>query len=169
MKTMDIESNQSFSGPIAIKVTANKQYSDMDLLEEKLAKASEISDPVCFYPRAHKKPHCYRIAGVKKDMHYSKWKLNAVAECIRNKPIIDAKNILAGLDKRGGKWIGELLEQLLEKAIRRGHNPEQIWVRTITVGGSILLRKPDIKGRGRCGTIKKPKCSMRIVLEEKTD
>ena len=102
-------------------------------------------------------------------MHYSKWKLNAVAACIRNEPYIDAKKILAGVDKKGARWIGELIDQMADKAIRRGRNPEQFWIRTITVGGSILMRKPDIKGRGRCGTIKKPVCSMRIVMEEKTD
>lgn len=52
--------------------------------------------------------------------------------------------------------------------MRRGRNPEQMFVRTATVGGSIMFKKPDIKGRGRTGVIKKPICSIRIVLEEKT-
>ena len=43
-----------------------------------------------------------------------------------------------------------------------------MFVRTITVGGSTLFKKPDIKGRGKTGLIKKPKCSMRLVMEEKT-
>jgi len=42
-----------------------------------------------------------------------------------------------------------------------------MYVRIVTVGGGVLFRAPDIKGRGRCGTIRVPKCSMRIVLEEK--
>ena len=51
--------------------------------------------------------------------------------------------------------------------MKKGRNPEQMFVRTITVGGSIMLKKPDIKGRGRTGVIRKPLCSMRMVLEEK--
>ena len=43
-----------------------------------------------------------------------------------------------------------------------------MWVKTVTVGSGVLFKAPDIKGRGRCGVIRKPKCSMRIVLEEKT-
>ena len=43
-----------------------------------------------------------------------------------------------------------------------------MYVKTITVGGSILFRKPDIKGRGRTGLIKKLRSSMRITLEEKS-
>ena len=52
-KTMDTTS-ESNDGPIAIKVTTNKTYSEMDLLDEKLERVSESRTPVCFYPRAHK-------------------------------------------------------------------------------------------------------------------
>ena len=43
-----------------------------------------------------------------------------------------------------------------------------MWVKTVTVGSGVVFKAPDIKGRGRCGVIRKPKCNMRIVLEEKT-
>lgn len=155
-------------GPFAIKVTNNKDMTEMDLLDEKLNKAKETVDPVCFYPKAHKQPHNARWGGVKEDMHYSKWKLNAVAELIRGKPLIEAKNMLAGADKKGAKFIGELIDEIEARGIKRGRNPEQMYVRTITVGGNYLLKKPDIKGRGRTGLIRKPVCSMRIVFEEKS-
>ena len=73
-----------------------------------------------------------------------------------------------GVDKKGAKFVTELLQQLEDAGIRRGRNPEQMWVRTVTVGSGVVFKVPDIKGRGRCGIIRKPKCSMRIVLEEKT-
>lgn len=102
-------------------------------------------------------------------MHYSKWKLNAAAEVIRGgKSLIEAKNLLASVDKKGGRLITELLDELTESGIKRGYNPEQMFVKTITVGGSILFKKPDIKGRGRTGLIRKPVCSMRLCLEEKS-
>ena len=96
------------------------------------------------------------------------WKLNAVCAAIRGKSLIDAKNLLDVIDKKGGVFIRELLEELEYTGVRRGRNPEQMWVRTITCGSSVLYKAPDIKGRGRCGVIRKPKCSMRIVIEEKT-
>ena len=43
-----------------------------------------------------------------------------------------------------------------------------MFVKTITCGGSIAYKAPDIKGRGKCGTIRKPKSSVRIVLEERS-
>ncbi len=101
-------------------------------------------------------------------MHYSKWKLNAAAQTIRGKSLVDAKVILASVDKKGGRLITELLEEMEELGVKRGKNPEQMYVRTITVGGSILYKAPDIKGRGRTGIIRKPVCSMRIVLEQKS-
>lgn len=100
-------------------------------------------------------------------MRYSKWKLNAVAACIRGKSLFDAKRILAGVDKKGARFVRSLLDELEESGISRGRTPELMYVRTITVGGSILQKLPDIKGRGRCGVIRIPSCSMRMVLEEK--
>lgn len=102
-------------------------------------------------------------------MHYSRWKLNAAAQLIRGgKSLIDAKNALANADKKGAKFIEELLKEAEELGIKKGRNPEQMFVKTITVGSTILFRKPDIKGRGKTGVIKVPVCSMRLTLEEKT-
>lgn len=123
---------------------------------------------MCYFPRAHKVTHAHRWSGIRKDMYYSKWKLNAAAQVIRGRSLLDAKAALASVDKKGGRFITKLLEEIEEVGVKRGRNPEQMWVKTITVGGSILYKAPDIKGRGKTGLIRKPKCSMRIVLEEKT-
>ena len=55
-----------------------------------------------------------------------------------------------------------------ENGLKRGRDPERMVVHTITVGGSILHKKPDIKGRGRTGVIRKPLSNMRIVLAERS-
>jgi len=48
---------------------------------------------------------------VKKDMHYSRWKLNAAAQLIRGgRSLIDAKNALANADKKGALFIEDLLK-----------------------------------------------------------
>ena len=167
--TLNVEAEKhQTSGPVPIKVTKNQEYSAMDLLKDEISKVQSAVTPVCFYPRAHKKEHEKRWAGTKKDMHYSKWKLNAVAGLVRNTSLIEARSILAKADKKGADYILEVLQELEDQGVRRGINPEQMWVRTITVGSSILYKIPDIKGRGRTGVIRKPLCSMRIVMMEKS-
>jgi len=89
-------------------------------------------------------------------MHYSMWKLNAVAAVVRGKSLLDAKASLGDTDKKGSKFIGELIDEIKDKGVKRGLKPEQIYVRTATVGGNVMHRKPDIKGRGRNGIIRKP-------------
>ena len=138
------------------------------MLEEDLEKARAAEAPICYYPKAHKKMWERRWSGVKTDMKYSKHKLNAVAACVRGKPLIDAKALLNNIDKKGATFIYQLLEEMEEKGVQRGRAPERMVVHTITVGGSILHKKPDIKGRGRTGIIRKPVSNMRIVLAEKS-
>ena len=67
---------------------------------------------MCFYPNSVKKPYSPRWAGTKKSMHYSKWKLNCVAAVIKGKSLIDAKALLATLDKKGAKFMNELIDEL---------------------------------------------------------
>lgn len=45
---------------------------------------------------------------------------------------------------------------------------EKLFVKSIICGKGILFKKVDIKGRTKMGMIKKPKCSVKLVLEEKT-
>ena len=40
-------------------------------------------------------------------------------------------------------------------------------MKSIVCGKGILLKKMEIKGRGRMGIRKVPKCSVKLVLEEK--
>lgn len=168
--TINIEADKAPSaGPIAIKITTVQPVTQMDLLQSEIESAKSVATPVCFYPKMHPKPHAQSWSLVKKDMHYSKWKLNAAAECIRGgKSVIEAKNILAQVDKKGGRLISELLEETINAGIKRGYDVDRMFVKNITVGGSILFKKPDIKGRGRTGLIRKPVCSMRLCLEEKS-
>ena len=44
---------------------------------------------------------------------------------------------------------------------------DKLFVKSIICGKGVLLKKVDIKGRTKMGFIKKPKCSIKLVLEEK--
>mmetsp|Transcript_28324 Transcript_28324/g.37816 ORF Transcript_28324/g.37816 Transcript_28324/m.37816 type:complete len:240 (+) Transcript_28324:111-830(+) len=167
--TVNIEAAEpANAGPVAIKINAAQPVSELDLLKQKLSKVSDSPTPVCFYPKSVKVTHGHRWAGTKKDLHYSKWKLNAVAAAIRGKSLIDAKAMLGSVDKKGAKFVRELVDEIEKQGVKRGRNPEQMFVRTATVGGSIMYKTADIKGRGRTGMIRKPLSSIRIVMEEKT-
>ena len=120
---VEAEKNQT-NGPVPIKVTKNQEYSAMDLLKDEISKVQSSVTPVCFYPRTHKKEHEKRWAGTKKDIHYSKWKLNAVAGLVRNTSLIEARSILANADKKGADYILEVLQELEDQGVRRGINPE---------------------------------------------
>ena len=74
-----------------------------------MQKARAKEDPVCFYPTAHRPPHSPRWSGRKKDMHYSMWKLNAVCAVIRGRSLLDARNALQMVDKKGAGFCIELL------------------------------------------------------------
>jgi ribosomal protein L22 len=43
-----------------------------------------------------------------------------------------------------------------------------MFVKNVICGKGILMKKIDIKGRSRVGVKKVPKCSLKIVLEERT-
>ena len=47
-----------------------------------------------------------------------------MAAAIRGKSLIDAKAILGAVDKKGGKFVNDLVEQIEKKGVRRGRNPE---------------------------------------------
>ena len=45
-------------------------------------------------------------------MHYSMWKLNTVAAAVRGKSLLDAKASLANSDKKGSKFVEELIDEI---------------------------------------------------------
>ena len=60
------------------------------------------------------------------------------------------------------------MNQARRNGVHQGLVEERLFIKTIVCGKGILLKKIDIKGRGRSGVIKVPKCSLRVTLEEKS-
>lgn len=86
---------------------------------------------------------------------------------VRGKHIIEALQIAAKIDKKGGLYLKELLEKLKETGIAKGLNPDLFFVQRAFVGAGIRSKLIDIKARGKTGVIHRPKSSLVIVLEEK--
>lgn len=64
--------------------------------------------------------------------------------------------------------MAKILNSARSNAKFQGMNEQRLFVKSIVCGKGILLKKVDIKGRSRMGMIRKPKCSVTIVLEEKS-
>merc|ERR1712086_1122164 len=60
-----------------------------------------------------------------------------------------------------------MLNSARRNAKAQGMMEEKLFVKSIICGKGILFKKIDIKGRSKMGMIKKPKCSIKLILEEK--
>lgn len=60
-----------------------------------------------------------------------------------------------------------LLNSARKNGVNKGLNEERLYVKSIICGKGTLFKKLDIKGRGRMGIIRVPKCTVKLVLEEK--
>lgn len=105
----------------------------------------------------------------KLNMRYSSWKLAAVAGLIQGKNVYDAIAIIASVDKKGGPLVDSVLQAAKKNGERQGLQTDRLFVKQSIVGRAISHKKIDIKGRGRHGVIRVPKCSLRIVLEERSE
>mmetsp|Transcript_28550 Transcript_28550/g.20634 ORF Transcript_28550/g.20634 Transcript_28550/m.20634 type:complete len:98 (+) Transcript_28550:306-599(+) len=92
----------------------------------------------------------------------------AVAELIKKRHFTDALRLVEGSDKKGADIIRNVLIAAKINGINQGYDPERFFVQRVTVGKGLSHKKIDIKGRGRHGTIKVPKSSVCITLEEKS-
>ena len=80
----------------------------------------------------------------------------------------DALSALAQVDKKGGPIAIKVLESARRNGLKQGYDEQRMFVKTAIVGKALSHKKIDIRGRGKTGTIKVPKSSMTITLEERT-
>lgn len=67
--------------------------------------------------------------------------------------------------KRAAKTVLEVLSQAQANAKARGKAPSDYVIREAVTGRGKYMKRLDIKGRGRCGIIRKPHAFIRFVLE----
>ena len=149
-----------------IKVSQAPLYTPETLIDEKLSKLKQ--PPECYFPNEFVPPPNPIWIARKLGIHYSSYKLMAVANLITGKHIYDAINILADVDKKGGPIVASVLHAARKNGQNKGYSEERMFVKYSIVGKAISHKKVDIKGRGKMGMIKVPKSSLRITLEEKS-
>lgn len=75
--------------------------------------------------------------------------------------------MLANLPTKSSVVIQKLLASARLNGARVGMAEERMFVKEVVCGKAFLFKKIDIKGRGRMGIIKVPKCHVKLTLEEK--
>jgi len=68
--------------------------------------------------------------------------------------------------KKAAKTVFQVLSQAAADAKVRGCQPNAYIVKEAVTGRGKYLKRLDIKGRGRCGLLRKPHAFIRFVLEQ---
>ena len=72
------------------------------------------------------------------------------------------------IDKKSALIFSKLLNNARKNGIDKGMHEEKMFVKEVVCGKGLLMKKLNIMGRSKMGIIRVPKCSVRIVLEEKS-
>lgn len=141
---------------------------DSNWVEMSSEEEARADVPECYYPNHQTVQTEGRIVTAKNThVHHSVYKLAAMARLINGQHLHDAQAYCAATPRKSAEAIGKVLNSARNNAKARGLMEEKLFVKSIICGKGFLLKKIDIKGRSRMGMIKKPKCSVSIVLEEK--
>ena len=106
----------------------------------------------------------------KKDIPYSRYKLNTVLQLIRKKNVNDAILLLQQVNKKGAALVLYELEKIVKKFHEKEDNyfNEQFVIAEAFVGGRLGPPKIDMKGRMKHGIRNKPYSRFTIRLKKIT-
>ncbi len=91
-------------------------------------------------------------------------KVRLVADMIRGKSVVFARDQLAFLPKKSAPEIAKLLASAVANAREQGFAAENLVVKTISVDKGLVLRRFMPKARGRAGRINRTMSIVRIEL-----
>ena len=91
-----------------------------------------------------------------------------MAKGLKGMHLYDAQSYCAAVPRKSAEVMGKILNSARSNAKFQGLEEQRLFVKSVVCGKGVLLKKIDIKGRSRMGMIRKPKCSVTIVLEEKS-
>lgn len=100
-------------------------------------------------------------------LRHSVYKLAQVARLVSKAHLYDAQARLDNVDKKASEIISKVINSARANGVAQGMAEERMFIKTIICGKGLLYKKLDIKGRGKMGIIRVPKCSVQVVLEEK--
>ncbi len=91
-------------------------------------------------------------------------KTRLVADMIRGKSVLAAKDALAFLPKKSAPDVLKLLESAIANARSQGQNPADLVVKTISVDKANVIRRFMPKARGRAGGIRRTMSHVSLEL-----
>lgn len=91
-------------------------------------------------------------------------KVRLVADMIRGKRALVARDLLAFTPKKSAPEIEKLLASAIANARQQGMNPEDLVVKTISVDKGAVLKRFTPKARGRAGRIIRTMSIVKIEL-----
>ncbi|MFZ2887210.1 MAG: 50S ribosomal protein L22 [Minisyncoccia bacterium] len=91
-------------------------------------------------------------------------KVRLVADLIRGKNVLVAKDHLHFLPKKSAPEITKLLESAIANARMQGQNPENLIVKTISVDKANVIRRMMPKARGRSAGIRRTMSHVNLIL-----
>jgi large subunit ribosomal protein L22 len=91
-------------------------------------------------------------------------KVRLVADMIRGKKVLVAKDMLAFMPKKSSPEIAKLLESAISNARMQGMNPDDLTVKTIFVNKANVIRRFTPKARGRAAGIRRTMSHVNIEL-----
>lgn len=91
-------------------------------------------------------------------------KVRLVADLIRGKSVQDARAALAFMPKKSSSQLVKLLDSAVANARGRGETAENLFVKVITVDKGAVLRRYRPYARGRAGTLRKTRATVRLEL-----
>lgn len=91
-------------------------------------------------------------------------KVRLVADMIRGKQVLLARDLLAFTPKKSAPEIEKLLASAIANARQQGMNPEDLVVKSISVDKGAVLKRFSPKARGRAGRILRTMSIVRIEL-----
>ena len=91
-------------------------------------------------------------------------KVRLVADMIRGKRVLAARDALAFMPKKSSPEIQKLLDSAIANARQQGMNPETLFVKTITVDKGAVIRRMKPMARGRAAGIRRTMSIVNLEL-----
>ncbi len=108
-----------------------------------------------------------KARAIQRYIHSSAQKAKLVVDLIRNKPAVDALNILKNTDKK----LAPVVEKLLNQAIANATNnhamdASKLYVYHIVANQAPTLKRTNPRARGSADLLKKRYCHIEIILSD---
>ncbi|MCY4190926.1 MAG: 50S ribosomal protein L22 [Rhodospirillaceae bacterium] len=121
-------------------------------------------------PKAERRLADNQAQAVVTQLRVSPQKLNLVAAMIRGRKAEKAVIDLAFSRRRIAGDVKKVLESAIANAENNhGLDVDQLWVKEVFVGKSLVMKRWRARARGRAGRVKKPFSKLTVIVEERQE